>query len=635
MLDSFRQGTQNKFAKVILALITVPFALWGVESYIRSPGATDEVASVAGHKISAQEFNQAIKENLDQLRAQYGNNLDATIAENPEFRQTVLDGIINQRLLLADAQHAGLTVSDKLLAERIAAIPAFQDNGKFSKVRYEGLLKAQGMTAVNFEARLRQDIMLQSYQQAVTGTPLIARSSTDMLIRLSEQTREISVVNYLPEQFIAQVKIDDAAIKAYYDSHKPDFTIPDQVKVEYLVLSAAELAAQMAVSEDEVKRYYDEHTAQYKQAEERQASHILITAPASASEADKKAALAKAEDLLKQAKQNPRQYAALAEKNSQDTGSATKGGDLGSFGRGAMVKSFDEAVFQMTKDEIAGPLQTEFGYHIIKLTGITPEKVKTLAEVTPEIVAELKKQKASKKFTEIAEPFSNTVYEQSASLKPAADAYKLTIKQSPFITRQNGGLPELSNEKLLAAVFGDEVLKNKRNTEAVDVAPNTLVAARLMEFKPSVLRPLTEVSADIGKRLARQEGSKLAIKQGKAQLELIDKGTVPADLAWSPARQVSRQQPGDLNPQAVEAAFKTATKTLPAYTGAENPQGGYSLVKISKVTDGVGTDEAKKRVFTDRLKSVAAQSEFAAFLASLRQAADVKVKKDLLEKKGS
>ena len=634
MLDSLHQGAQSKFAKVILALIIVPFALWGVESYIRSPGSTDEVARVAGQKISAQEFNQAIKENLDQLRAQYGNNLDATIAENPEFRQTVLDGIINQRLLLADAQRVGLTVSDRLLAERISAIPGFQDNGKFSKIRYEGLLKAQGLTSAGFEARLRQDLMLQAYQQAVIGTPLVARSSTDRLIRLSEQTREISVANYVPEQFIAQVKIDDAAIKAYYDGHKTEFTIPDQVKVEYVVLSAVELAGQMAVPEDEIKRYYDEHTAQYKQGEERQASHILITAPVGASDADKKAALAKAEDLLKQAKQNPQQFAALAEKNSQDPGSAPKGGDLGSFGRGAMVKAFDEAVFQMTKDEIRGPVQSEFGYHIIKLTGITPEKTKTLAEVTPEIVAEIKKQKASKKFTEIAEPFSNTVYEQSASLKPAADAYKLTIKQSPFITRQSGVLPELSNEKLLTAIFGDEVLKNKRNTEAVEVAPNVLVAARLLEFKPAVLRPLVEVSADISKRLARQEAGKLAIKQGKAQLEQISKGSVPADIQWSPPQQVSRQQPGVLTPEAIEEAFKTATKTLPAYTGMENPQGGYSIVKITKVTDGVQTDEVKKRVFADRLNSVAAQSEFAALLASLRQAAEVTVKKDLLEKKG-
>ena len=633
MLDYFRQGAQSKFAKIILALIIVPFALWGVESYIRNPSASDEVAIVAGHKISTLEFNQAVKENLDQLRAQYGASFDVTIAENPEFRKTVLDGLVNQRLLLADAQRVGMTVSDKVLADRIGAIPAFQDNGKFSKTRYEGLIRQQGYTPSGFEARMRQDMILQAYQQAVTGAPLVARSSTDALIRLSEQSREISVVNYAPEQFSGQARIDDAAIKAYYDSHKQEFTVPDQVRLEYLVLSAAELAGQITVAEDEIKSYYDEHTAQYKQSEERRASHILIAVPATAAEADKKAALAKAEDLLKQAKQSPQKFAALAEKNSQDPGSASKGGDLGFFGRGAMVKSFDDAVFQMEKDEIRGPVQSDFGYHIIQLSDIKPEKVKTQVESAPEIAAELRKQKAARKFTETAEGFSNTVYEQSASLKPAADAYKLTIKQSPWLTRQGGAVPELSNEKLLAAVFSDEVLKNKRNTEAVEVAPNTLVAARLLELKPSVLRPLADVSTDISKRLARQEGGKLAIKQGREQLEKITKGAVPADITWSPPQQVSRQQPGVLGAEALEAAFKASTKALPAYIGAENPQGGYTLMKISKLTDGAPTDEAKKRVFADRLKSVAAQSEFAALLASLRASAVVTVKKDLLEKK--
>jgi peptidyl-prolyl cis-trans isomerase D len=633
MLDYLRQGAQNKFAKIILALITVPFALWGVESYIRNGVSTDSVATVAGQKISSQEFNQAVRDNLAQLRAQYGNNFDPAFADNPEFRQMVLNGLIDQRLLLAEAQRAGISVSDKLLAERIAAIPAFQEEGKFSKTRYEGLLRQQGMTPVGFEARLRQDIVLQGYQQAVTSTPLVSRTTVDTLIRLSEQTREVSVANYAPEQFMAQVKIDDAAIKSYYDGHKQEFTVPDQVKVEYVLLSGPELAQQMTVSDDEVKRYYDEHASQYKQAEERQASHILISAPASASDADKKAALAKAEDVLKQAKQSPQQFAALAEKYSQDTGSASKGGDLGFFGRGLMVKPFEDAAFQMTDGEIRGPVQSEFGYHIIKLTGVKPEKGKTLGEATPDIVAEIKKQKAAKRFSEIAEPFSNTVYEQSASLKPAAEAYKLAIKQSPWLSRQGVTVPELSNEKLLAAVFSDEVLKNKRNTEAVEVAPNTLVAARLLEFKPSALRPLSEVSADIGKRLAQQEASKLAAGQGKEALEQITKSGTSSGVNWSTPTQVSRQQPGALGPEAIDMVFKADAKTLPRYVGVENPQGGYSIVKISKVTDGTPTDEAKKRMFTDRLKSIAAQSEFTALLTSLRQSAEVKVKKDLLEKK--
>lgn len=633
MLDNLRQSTQNKFAKVILALITVPFALWGVDSYVRTGGSADGVAKVAGTKITPQEFNQALKEGLEQLRAQYGSAVDPAIVDTPEYRHSVLDGMVNQRVLLDNAIRSGMTISDNQLFERIAAMPAFQEDGKFSRTRYQGLLKQQGLTPAGFEARLRQDLMLQAYQQAVAGTPLISQTSVDTLIRASEQTREVSVIRYMPEQFTAQVKIDDAAVKTYYDAHKPEFTVPDQVRLEYVVLSADTLAPQVGVADEEVKKYYDEHTAQYQQAEERQASHVLISVAPTASEADKKAALAKAEDVAKQAKANPGKFAALAEKYSQDPGSSTKGGDLGMFSRGMMVKPFEDAAFEMKKGEVRGPVLSDFGYHIIKLTEVKPAKTKTLAEATPQIAAELKKQKATKLFAEAAEPFSNMVYEQSASLKPAADAYKLPIKQSSWISRKGGEVPELSNEKLLQAVFGEEVLKNKRNTEAVEVAPNTLAAARLIEFKPSALRPLAEVSATIKAKLTREEAAKLAARQGAAQLAALSKGSAPAGLKWQGPEQVSRQQPGSLSAPALEAAFKAPTKALPTYLGVENPQGGYSLVRISKVTDGAPTDEAKKRVYADRLKTMSAQAELTALIASLREGTDVKVSRDLLDKK--
>jgi len=633
MLDYFRQGAQTKFAKVILALITVPFALWGVDSYVKNGDSGDSVATVNGQKINAREFNQAVKENLDQLRVRYNGNLDPSLANNPEFRQSVLEGLINQRLLLADAARAGVAVSDKQLAERIAAITAFQEEGKFSKTRYQSLLGQQGMTPAGFETRLRQDLMMQAYQQGVTSTPIISHTSVDALIRASEQTREVSVANYLPEQFANQVKISDAAVKAYYDSHKQEFTVPDQVKLEYVVLSIDELATQITVPEEEIKKYYEDHSSQYVQPEERHASHILIKAANDASEADKKAALAKAEDVLKQAKADPSKFSALAEKYSEDSGSASKGGDVGFFTKGMMTKPFEDAAFQMSKGEIRGPVQSEFGYHILKLVDVKPSKGKSLEDVRAEITTELKKQKALKKFAEIAEPFSNMVYEQSSSLKPVSDAYKLPINQSQWMTRKGGPTQVLNNEKFLQSAFGEEVLKNKRNTEAVEIAPNTLVSARLLEFKASALRPLAEVSSEITAKLTAEEASKLAIKQGKEQLEQVNKGTVPASIAWQGPQQVSRQQPGTIVPATLEVVFKASTKTLPAYVGVENPQGGYSIVRISKVTDGTPTDEAKKQLYTDRLKMLKAQSEFNALLASLRQSAEVKVRKDVLEKK--
>jgi peptidyl-prolyl cis-trans isomerase D len=634
MLDAFRQGSQSKFAKVILALITVPFALWGVESYFRTGPSVDGVATVAGQRISVNEFNQALKQQQDQMRGMLGRNFDPQLFDTAEFRQSVLEQLVNQRLLILQAASSGFAVSDKQLAQNIGAIAAFQDEGKFSQTRYEGLLKQQGYTPVMFEGKVRQDLMVQELRDAVSKTPLVASTSIDELLRAAEQTREVSIANLLPEQFIPQVKLAADAVKNYYDSHKPEFTIPDQVRLEYLVLSPDVLASQMEVSDKDVKQYYDEHSAQYIQGEERQASHILITVKPDAAEADKKAAKEKAEDVLQQAQKDPAQFAKLAEKYSQDPGSAKQGGDLGFFGRGMMVKPFEDAAFAMKKDEVRGPVESEFGYHIIKLTDIKPERGRSLAEVTPEIALELKKQKAQKRFSEIAETFNSTVFEQSASLKPAADALKLTVQQSDWVSRKGGAkVAELNSEKLLQAVFSDEVLKNKRNTEAVEAAPNVLVAARVIEFKASSLRPLADVSKDITAKLTRDEAVKLAANQGKSELEKLKKDGGASALTWTAATEVSRQKPEALAGPILDEVFKASVKKLPAYVGAENPVGGYTLVKISKVSGGGPTDEEKKKVYAQRLRELQSQAELSALMASLRQSADVKVRKDALEKK--
>lgn len=634
MLDKFRQGSQSKFAKVILALITVPFAFWGVDSYFRNGPSVDGVATVAGQKISMNEFNQALKQQQDQMRSMLGRNFDPQMFDTIEFRQSVLEQLVNQRLLLMQAASSRFTVTDKQLAQNIGAIPAFQDEGKFSKARYEGLLKQQGYTPVMFEGKVRQDLMVQEFRDAVSKTPLVASTSIDELVRASEQTREVSVANLAPEQFIPQVKLAADAAKLYYDSHKAEFTIPDQVRLEYVILSPDVLMPQMAITPEEIKQHYAEHSAQYLQPEERQASHILITAKPDAAEADKKAAKEKADEIFKEVQRDPTQFSKLAEKYSQDPGSAKQGGDLGFFGRGMMVKVFEDAAFAMKKDEVRSPIQSEFGYHIIKLTEIKPERGRTLEEVTPELTQELKNQKAQKRFAEIAEPFNSTVFEQSASLKPVADAYKLTIQQSDWVARKGGAkVAELNNEKLLQAVFSDEALKNKRNTEAVEVSPNVLVAARVIEFKPSSLKPLPDVSAEITAKLVREEAAKFAAKQGQAQLEELKKGGTPTGLTWTAATEVSRQKPETLAGPVLDEVFKASVKKLPAYVGAESPLGGYTVVRISKVGGGGPTDEEKKKVYAQRLREMQAQAELTALVASLRQSSEVKVRKDAFEKK--
>lgn len=632
MLEVIREHAQGKIAKIILALITIPFALWGVESYIQNAGSGPVAAKMGDQEISQQEFISALKDQQDRMRASLGKNFDPGIMEQPEVRKSVLDNLITQRLILADAAHEGLAVTDAHLARFIAGIEAFHEGGKFSPVRYESLLRSQNMTPAMFEQRLRQDMLLQASREGFVGSAVLPASVVDGLIRMLEQQRETSQAVIPIEQFMSQVRPDPDAVKAYYEKHQNEFKVPEQARLEYVVLSVGKLLPLVDVSEDEIATYYKEHAAQFVLAEERRASHILISVPTDASAADKAAAQDKARNIWKEAKQKPENFAQLAKQYSQDTGSAAQGGDLGFFARGAMVKPFEDAAFKMSEGEIGEPVQSDFGFHIIKLVAVKPGKARTLSEVRGEIALEVKKQKAGKKFTENAENFSNLVYEQGDSLNPVAQQLGLKVEQSAWVSRMASDTPELNNPKLLQAVFTEEVVKNKRNTEAIEVAPNTLVAARLLEYKPASTKSLEEVSGMLSQRLQRQQASTLAVKWGKDALVQLQQGKVLVGLDWSQPQAVSRNSPAGLEPAALKEAFKLNAVKLPGYAGVENGQGGFTLIKLSKVIEAGAVEESKKKAYAQRFASMLEQEYAAAYLASLRQKTKVEIKREVLEK---
>ena len=636
MFDTIREGRAGKWLTyIIFGLIIISFSLWGVESYIKNIGRGAAMASVDGADISRDEFNTAYRNQVDQMREMLGQNFNPAMVDNPQAKAGVLEGVVNRRLLAATAKKVGLTVTDEQLRKTIEAIPAFQDNGKFSLTRYQTYARNRGMTETMFEEQIRQDGVLQQMRDAITSTAIVPKFQLDGFVKLSEQQREVSRATVSPNAFLSQVKIDEKAIKAYYDANPERFKIPEQVKVEYVMLSAEKFAAEQMVSDDEAHKLYDERLAkgQYKK-KSNDTAH------------EKKAALAKVQDVLKEVRAKPTQFAELAKKYSQDTGSAVQGGDLGYFGKGAMVKTFEEAAFSMQVDEIRGPVESEFGYHIIKLTEIKKaerkashilisfeEKTQSFAEVKDSIITEVKKQKANKHYLEIAGSFNDMVYEQSDSLKPVVDQFKLTSQQSEFIPRTGEGTnPMFANKKFLEAIFSNEVLKNKRNTEAIEVAPNTLIAARVLEHKPAAAKPLSEASAGIVATLKQQEALKLVTQQAKVNLELLKQGKDVPGLTWSVPKLVGRQNPGDVPGDIVTLVFKADVKKLPAFVGAEGLD-GYSFVKISKVVDAPALDDAKRNTILPRLAQMQSQEEFEAMVKSLRSKAKISIDKTALERK--
>jgi peptidyl-prolyl cis-trans isomerase D len=627
---------KRHLVQIILAMIMLPFAFFGVGYYFRNVSGPTEVATVFGQPITQQEFAEAIRQQENRLRQVAGPSFDASVFDDPEVRYSVLEQLINQRLLQDQARRERFRVSDAQLAQFIGEIPAFQVDGRFSPARYEQVLQSQNKTTAQFENDLRQQLALLPLQESVAGANIVARSNVERYLGLLEQQREVAAALISPEAFLKDVKIDDAAVKAFYDANPAAFQVPEEVKLEYVTLSPDTLGAEIPVDPADVRRQYDGNARRYGKPEERQVSHILIAVKPDASEADQAAAKKRAEELLAQAKKNPAQFAELAKSASQDPGSAGQGGDLGMIERdGSMPKPFEDAVFSMKPGEIAGPIRTDFGWHILKLTAIEPAKLRSFDEVKGQIEQDLKKQKAMRKFAEAAEQLQNLVYEQADSLKPVAKAMNLSVQSTDLLTRAQVQALGQNNLKFVQAVFSPESLQAKRNTEAIEVAPNVLMAARVVEHKPATPRPFDDVRAEIRRQLERKAASDLAHKAGQEKLALLQEGKdKDAGVVFGKPVVLARNQPqAGFPPGALTVIFRAEASKLPAYTGAANEGGGYSIYRVQRVISPPAPDAAKLTSVGDRVGEQLGRELMSAYEASLRAKADVKINQTNLDKR--
>ena len=616
----------------IFVLIIPPFALFGVDSYFLERGAGQPLAQVGDYQISEQEFQQALSDRQEALRSMSGGRFDPALMESPEVRFSVLDSLVRQRLLLNHAVRSGMTVTPEQLRAYISQAPVFQEDGRFSIARYQQILKSRNESVPFFENRVRQEYLLRQLNDIYSESSFAPRTVVERLARITEQQREVSRAVIAPEKFLASVKLEADAAKKYYDSHQDEFRDPARVRVEYVTLSLEMLLPQMEVDPAEVKSYYEGHQREFGVPEQRQASHILISIDKNVSADAKEKARARADQIYAEVKKSPSSFAELAKKHSQDPGSAANGGDLGSFTRGSMVKAFDDAVFSMKVGDISPPVESEYGYHVIRVTGVTPGQTKSVEAARPDIEKELKKQRAGRRFAEVAESLNNIVFEQSDTLKPAADLLKQSPLKSGWITRAGAEDARLNNPKFLQAVFAEDVLVNKRNTEVIEVAPGTLMAARLLEHKPSAMQPFEQVKAAVEKKLLQQRAAQLAAQDGREQLEALRQGKSVA-LSWSAPQLVSRTDPQGLTEPILRQVFKAQVAKLPSYAGIEAPGGGYMLLRVSRVVEAGKTDRAQQQSLADGLAQVVGEEQFAAYVASLKQKGDVKIlNKERVEK---
>ena len=585
MFDFIRKHT--KITMGLLFLLIVPsFVLFGLDGYSQSKDKSAVVAKVDGQEILQTEWDKAHLREVDKLKASMPS-LDAKLLDSPEARYATLERLVRDRVLTAAATKSKLNTSDQRLARELQSNPDIaalrRPDGTLDMERYRQLLGAQGMSPEMFEANVRTDLSTRQVLLGVAGSGLTSKVAADTALNAYFEKRDIQIARFASADYAAKLNPTEADLEQFYKANAVLFQAPEQANIEYLLFDVETIKKTIVVAEADLKSYYDQNVQRLSGKEERRASHILIAAPKSAPEADRQKAKTKASELAALVKKSPDTFADVARKNSQDPGSAPAGGDLDFFARDAMVKPFSDAVFVMKKGDVSDVVESEFGYHVIKLTDIKAPKQRTYEEMKPELEADIKKQQAQKKFAESAEGFTNSVYEQADSLKPTADRLKLEIKTVTGVTRQPapGASGALANAKFLNAIFAADTIEKKRNTEAVEVASNQLISGRVTQYTAARTRPLTEVKDIVRQRWLAQRGAEEARKDGIAKLAAWK--AAPATAVLPESLAVSRDQPQKQPASVVDAALRADAAALPALVGVDLGAQGYAIVNVLKV----------------------------------------------------
>lgn len=601
MFEFVRQ--HKKWMQLLMFILIVPsFVLFGVEGYQRMSEQGEAVATVDGRDIKQAEWDFAHRNEVDRIRQQMPQ-IDGKLLDSPQARYATLERLVRDRVLAAAATDLRLAVSDQRLAselQRNQLISALRKpDGTLDIERYRQLLANQGLTPEQFEAQVRADLATQQVLGGIAISGYVPPAQAGVTLDSFFEEREVQVAFFDAKAQMAKVQPSDAEIEAFHRDNPQLFQAPEQASVEYVVLDLEAATRGVTINEADLKAYYEQNAARLSGTpEQRRASHILIAAAKDASAEDKAKARAKAEQLLAQLQKNPGAFADLARQHSQDPGSARQGGDLDFFARGAMTPAFEDAVWALKKGETSGIVETEFGYHIIRLTDIKAPVVRSFETMRAELEADLKNQQAQRRYAELAETFSNTVYEQSDSLQPVAEKLGLQIQKAAKVLRTPApdASGPLANSRFLDALFNAESVERKRNTEALEVGPNQMVSGRVVEYQPARTRPLAEVREQVRERLVAQRAAELARKEGESRLAAWR--AAPDGAALANPQVVSRQNPGQQPQQLVEAALRADPTALPALLGVDLGNEGYAVVKVNKVLprQQVAQDQARQEV---------------------------------------
>ncbi len=615
MLQFIRERAQGVIAWIIVILIIIPFALWGVHQYVGG-GEEPAAASVNGTEISQARLQQAYRMQRDRLQQMFGANFRPELFPEETMKAQVLDSLIERELLLQAAASSGMRIADEQLSSTIASIEAFRKEGVFSDQVYRDLLQRQGLSPAYFEQQVRMDMLTAQLERGIASSEFVTAAEQAQQLRLRNQSRDFGYLLLSLDKRSDAIAIDEAELQAYYDSHSDEFMAPEKVAVEYLELSLAALASTVEVSDEEVRMQYESSLQSYRSAEQRHARHILIREDEAILD-EVQAKLAEGGD-----------FAALAKEYSEDPGSAARGGDLGFFGRGIMDPAFEEAAFALEVGEVSGPIKSAFGWHLIKVEGVEGGEQQPFDEVADTIRSEIQQRIAEERYFEMAEQLANLSYEHPDSLLPAADALGLEIQRSALFSR-GAGEGVAADARVRNAAFAETVKVEGLNSEALELGDGRMLVLRVAESQPEQLRPLAELRDAIEARLKRQKADAQLDALSAELKRALDEGASAEELARANGVEWQRVDAARRDTQGLPRALTAAAFRLPHPLEGKShsdslvmPNGDRALLQLYAVHEGdvsIGADEA----LLNELKGASSQAASDAFARGLRANAEI------------
>ena len=632
LMQSIRDHATGWIAWVIVILISIPFALWGIQQYL-SPASNAAVAVVNGTEIGIDQFQRTYQRQRAQLQSLLGGSFDINQLDDERLRDEALNQLVNDEVVLQSAHDEGMRIGDKQVAQAIQSQETFQNNGVFDEALYEQWVRNQGYSPDGFWNDLKRSMLATQFTAGVATSAFVTKRELDNAVRLLSQKRVFDTLT-VPAARFSDIKIDDDAIKAYYEKNQVDYVSPEQVKIAYIEVSRDAIAAGISVSDDDLRAEYERRKADFQTPEQREASHILLKLEEGADDKAVAEARARLEEIKRQI-EGGASFADLARKYSEDPGSAKQGGSLGTISRGIMDPNIENAVFSLALGEVSDPIRSAFGLHLVKVDAITPSKVPSFDEVRDKMRAAYQKDKAEQAFVERVDTLATLAFEHPDSLDAAASALGLTPTVSDWLSPKaasNSGIG--SNPAITEAAFSPDVLQGGYNSEPIEIGPTRVIVLRMAEFRPSRQLALDEVRERIRSDLIVSESQKRAAEDGRALLERLQAGEDPksvaaqAELQWSGEAERARgAAEEDENVMRTVFRMPRPPSGQPTFAGTTSHNGDFVIVSLARVVDGsMGDSEKEQRLALKRTLEVeTGRAAYDAVVKTLRDNADVSI----------